>query len=152
MNIENLKYIIEAMLMVSDKPLSLQALCELLEEEQVLIADIKHEIEQLQIDYAGRGIELVEVASGFRFQAAQAYQNYFHRLLHEKPQRYSKALLETLAIIAYRQPVTRADIESIRGVAVSSSIIKTLLEREWIRVVGHKDQSFVSETKRSRPF
>ncbi len=81
----------------------------------------------------------MKVASGYRFQASAAYQPWFYRLLEEKPQRYSKALLETLAIIAYRQPVTRADVEAIRGVAVSSGIMKTLLERDWIRVVGHRD-------------
>ncbi|NNJ72079.1 MAG: SMC-Scp complex subunit ScpB, partial [Enterobacterales bacterium] len=87
----------------------------------------------------GRGIELVEVGSGFRYQGRQEYGAYVSKLWEVKPQRYSRALLETLALIAYRQPVTRADIEEVRGVSVSSSIMKTLLEREWVHVVGHRD-------------
>ena len=125
--------------MVSDSPISAEQLVKLLDELNLTTKEVKSIIEQLHHDYIDRGIELVEVASGYRFQASATYQEWFHRLLQEKPQKYSKALLETLAIIAYRQPVTRADIEAIRGVAVSSSIIKTLIEREWVRVVGHRD-------------
>ncbi len=139
MNIEILKSIVEAMVMVSDSPITAEKLCQTIDELNVKPADIKEAIAELHNDYQDRGIELVEVASGYRFQAAAKYQPWFHRLLQEKPPKYSKALLETLAIIAYRQPVTRADVESIRGVAVSSSIIKTLLERDWIRVVGQRD-------------
>src|SRR5690606_10035661 len=93
----------------------------------------------IQAFYRQRGFELKEVASGYRFQVATAMAPWVSRLWEERPQRYSRALLETLALIAYRQPITRGDIEEIRGVAVSSNIVKTLLEREWIRVVGHKD-------------
>lgn len=139
MNIQTLKNIVEAMLMIADLPLAADKLCQIIDEPAVNTADVRQAIELLQHDYQDRGIELVEVASGFRFQAVAEYQTWFHRLLEEKPQKYSKALLETLAIIAYRQPVTRADIEAVRGVAVSSSIMKTLVEREWIRVVGHRD-------------
>lgn len=136
MNIEN---IIEAILMVSSEPLTAEKLYQTIDETDVKLKDIKLALEVLQKFYQDRGIELIEVASGFRFQARADYKQWFHKLLQEKPQRYSKALLETLAIIAYRQPVTRADVEAVRGVAVSSSIMKTLQEREWIRVVGHRD-------------
>src|SRR5690554_4573769 len=93
----------------------------------------------VQESCADRGYELVEVASGYRFQVRSEYAPWASRLWEERPQRYSRALLETLAIIAYRQPITRGEIEDIRGVAVSTNIVKTLMEREWIRVVGHKD-------------
>jgi segregation and condensation protein B len=96
-------------------------------------------VEQLQQDYAERGIELKEVSSGFRFQVRADYAEWINRLFTERPQRYSRAFLETLAIIAYRQPITRNEIEDIRGVSVSSGIVKTLQEREWVRVVGHRD-------------
>lgn len=139
MQLEIIKNIVESLLFVSEQPLSIDQLMLLFDEGSVSKADIRVALDELENDYQARGIELKQVASGFRFQACADYQLWFHRLLQEKPQRYSKALLETLAIIAYRQPVTRADIEGIRGVAVSSSIIKTLVEREWVRVVGHRD-------------
>lgn len=104
------------------------------EQEQVLQA-----IHGLMEDCAERGVELKEVSSGFRFQARQEFSQWVQRLWEEKPQRYSRALLETLSLIAYRQPITRAEIEEVRGVSVSSTIIKTLQEREWVRVVGHRD-------------
>ncbi|MEX2353510.1 MAG: SMC-Scp complex subunit ScpB, partial [Gammaproteobacteria bacterium] len=94
---------------------------------------------QLQEDYADRGVELREVASGYRFQVKSDYADWVNRLYDEKPQRYSRAFMETLAIIAYRQPITRSEIEDVRGVSVSSGIIKSLQEREWVRVVGHRD-------------
>jgi segregation and condensation protein B len=93
----------------------------------------------LQADYAGRGIDLVEVGSGYRIQVRASMQSWVSRLWEEKPTRYSRALLETLALIAYRQPITRGEIEDVRGVSVSSNIIKTLQEREWIHVVGHRE-------------
>jgi segregation and condensation protein B len=93
----------------------------------------------LQAECEGRGIELVEVASGWRYQVRARFADWVNRLFDEKPQRYSRALLETLAIIAYRQPITRAEIEDIRGVSVSAGIIKTLQEREWVRVVGNRE-------------
>ncbi|MDH5517212.1 MAG: SMC-Scp complex subunit ScpB [Gammaproteobacteria bacterium] len=96
-------------------------------------------ISSLQQDYSGRAMELKEVASGYRFQVRQGYADYVGKLWEEKPSKYSRALLETLVLIAYRQPITRGEIEAIRGVSVSSHIIKTLVEREWVRVVGHRD-------------
>ena len=141
MNRDKIKYIIEAVLMVSDKPLSM-AQIEALFTKDMEVVDrelIKAALEALQADYRDRGIELREVASGYRVQVSSDYAEWVNRLFEERPPRYSRALLETLAIVAYRQPVTRAEIEDIRGVGISSSIIKTLQEREWIRVVGHKD-------------
>ncbi len=141
MNQEKLKCIIEAVLMASDKPLSMARILALFERDMEAIEreEVKTAIEQLQHDYQHRGIELTEVASGYRIQVRSDYAEWVNRLFDERPPRYSRALLETLAIIAYRQPLTRAEIEDIRGVGVSTTIIKTLQEREWIRVVGHKD-------------
>jgi segregation and condensation protein B len=128
--------------MASAKPLTVARLAELFDEEQEQRPAndvIRSALEDIQHECQGRGFELVEVSSGFRFQVVQDVAPWVARLWEEKPQKYSRALLETLSLIAYRQPITRGDIEDIRGVAVSSNIIKTLLEREWIRVVGHKD-------------
>ena len=141
MTAEQLKNILEAALMTTSGTLSLNQFVSLFEKdtEQPEKADIRATLELLQQDYESRGIELKEVASGFRFQVRNEYSQWVNRLFDEKPQRYSRALLETLAIIAYRQPITRGEIEDIRGVSISSSIVKTLQEREWIRVVGHRD-------------
>jgi segregation and condensation protein B len=141
MNEQQLKNILEAILMSSGKALSADKLCQHFvdDEPKPSITDIKKQLKQLQEDYAGRGIELNEVSTGYRFQAVNEYGPWVSKLWEERPQRYSRALLETLALIAYKQPVTRSDIEDVRGVSVSSSIIKTLLEREWVRVVGHRD-------------
>lgn len=140
MKLDKIVRIIEAALLAAGSSLSKERLIELFtEEEKVKPNDIKSAIEQLQQEAEGRGIELVEVASGYRYQARQEYAEWIARLWEERPARYSRALLETLSLIAYRQPATRSDIEQVRGVGVSSSIIKTLLEREWIRVVGHRD-------------
>ena len=141
MNQEKIKNILEAALMVSDKPLGMARLISLFEKdsEEIDRELIKSALDQLQEDYINRGIELREVASGYRVQVRSEYSDWINRLYDERPPRYSRALLETLAIIAYRQPVTRGEIEDIRGVGVSTTIIKTLQEREWIRVVGHKD-------------
>ena len=141
MNTEKIRNIIEAALMVSDKPLSMQQLLSLfeLDAETVDREVIRNVINGLQQEYVDRGIELKEIASGFRVQVKRDYADWVNRLFDEKPPRYSRALLETLAIIAYRQPLTRAEIEDIRGVSVSTNIIKTLQEREWVKVVGHKD-------------
>ncbi|WP_417596773.1 SMC-Scp complex subunit ScpB [Oceanospirillum sp.] len=140
MKTEQLKPVIEAILMVSDQPLALDQIAELFDDyerpSKSLLIDV---LQQLSADYLGRGIELIEVASGWRIQARKEHANRIARLWTERPQKYSRALLETLALIAYRQPVTRGDIEDIRGVSVSSSIMKTLLEREWVRVVGYRD-------------
>ncbi len=140
MKTEQLKPVIEAVLMVSDQPLALDQIAGLFDEyERPAKSVLKDVLQQLSEDYQGRGIELVEVASGWRIQARKEHANRVARLWTEKPQKYSRALLETLALIAYRQPVTRGDIEEIRGVSVSSSIMKTLVEREWVRVVGYRD-------------
>lgn len=141
MNQEKIKNIIEAVLMATDKPLSIARILELFEKDAEAMdrETIKTALDQLQEDYKERGIELCEVASGYRIQVKSDYAEWVNRLFDEKPPRYSRPLLETLAIIAYRQPLTRAEIEDIRGVGVSTTIIKTLQEREWIRVVGHKD-------------
>lgn len=136
----DLKAIIEAALFAADEPLSIHEMQQLfLEHEQPDKQDLRFVVHELQQAYADRPMELVEVASGFRFQVRQAFSPWVSRLWEEKPVRYSRALLETLAIIAYQQPVTRGEIEEIRGVAVSTNIIRTLMEREWVRVIGHKE-------------
>ncbi len=140
MQIEQLKAIIEAALLASTHPLSAQQLDELfVDADEVARGQLAQALEALGEDCAGRGIELQEVASGFRYQVRQQFQRWIGRMWTERPSRYSRALLETLALIAYRQPITRPEIEQIRGVVVSSSIIKTMEEREWIRVVGYRD-------------
>lgn len=137
---EQLQKILEGALLAASKPLTVAQLAELFEEYERPENDvIRAVLEDIQQSCEGRGFELKQVASGFRFQVVQSVATWVGRLWDEKPQRYSRALLETLALVAYRQPITRGDIEDIRGVAVSSNIIKTLLEREWVRVVGHKD-------------
>ncbi|MBQ4853463.1 SMC-Scp complex subunit ScpB [Rhodanobacter sp. B2A1Ga4] len=140
MQIEQLKPIIEAALLASTQPLTVQQLGELFNEaDEVNREQIARTLEALAGDCAGRGIELKEVASGFRYQVRQDVHPWISRMWTERPSRYSRALLETLALIAYRQPITRPEIEQIRGVVVSSNIIKTMEEREWIRVVGYRD-------------
>ncbi len=138
---QQIKNILEALLMSAGKPLSAENLLKHFDEEETRpsITSVRKLIQQLQDDCSGRGIELKEVSSGFRYQARDEYGQWVSKLWEEKPQRYSRALLETLSLIAYRQPVTRADIEDVRGVSVSTSIVRTLLEREWVRVVGHRD-------------
>jgi segregation and condensation protein B len=136
----SLKSILEAVLLTAGEPLNLAALAAVFSEEDCPSdTDICKALEQLGEEYAERGIELSEVASGFRVQAREEVNTWISRLWEERPQRYSRALLETLALIAYRQPITRGDIEEVRGVSVRSNIIRTLQEREWIRVVGHRD-------------
>ncbi|MBL4800027.1 MAG: SMC-Scp complex subunit ScpB [Oleispira sp.] len=140
MELNKLKQIIEAVLMASGEVLSIERLQLLFDDyDQPKSPQIKQALESLMEDFSGRGIELVEVASGYRLQVRKDVAPWVTRLWDEKPQRYSRALLETMSLIAYRQPITRGDIEDVRGVAVSSNIIRTLLEREWIRVVGHRD-------------
>ena len=142
MSRESIKNIIEAALLISGRPLDIQRLSALFESEPSLKPErdeIRAALLALRADYQGRGVELAEVASGFRFQARAEYAGWLQRLFEERPPRYSRALLETLAIIAYRQPVTRAEIEEIRGVSVGSGIVKTLQERGWIKTVGQRD-------------
>jgi len=135
-----IKYIVESVLLASGKPLTLDNILAVFGDGEKPERDqIRDAITALQEDYAERGIELVQVASGYRVQVGQDMEPWVSRLTEEKPQRYSRALLETLALVAYRQPITRGEIEDIRGVSVSSSIMKTLQEREWVRIVGHRD-------------
>jgi segregation and condensation protein B len=140
MQIEQLKPIIEAALLASSQPMTVHQLGDLFSEtDEVSPELIARALEALGGDCEGRGVELKEVASGFRYQVRQDMHAWISRMWTEKPSRYSRALLETLALIAYRQPITRPEIEQIRGVVVSSNIIKTMEEREWIRVVGYRD-------------
>jgi segregation and condensation protein B len=135
-----LRRIVEAALLAAAQPLSLPQLSALFgENEAPTHEEIARAIEELAQDCAERGVELVEVASGFRYQIKQDVHAWVARLWTERQTKYSRALLETLALIAYRQPITRGEIEGIRGVAVSSNMVKTLEEREWIRVVGYRD-------------
>jgi segregation and condensation protein B len=140
MELHQLKRIIEAALLASVQPLTLPQLSSLFDEfDMPAHDDLSRALDQLRSDCAERGVELVEVASGFRYQVHQDVHAFVARLWSERPSRYSRALLETLSLIAYRQPITRAEIEQIRGVSVSTSIVRTLEEREWIRVVGYRD-------------
>lgn len=140
MDRQRLKTIIEAGLLAAGEPLSLERLLGLFPEEEQPDRDALHQaLEDIAADCEGRSLELKEVGSGFRLQVRADLAPWVSRLWEERPARYSRALLETLALIAYRQPITRAEIEDIRGVSVSSSIVRTLQEREWVRVVGHRD-------------
>ena len=140
MNESYLRNVIEAALLAAGTPLSLSDLQRLFEEHtRPSSAQLRAALEQLAAGYAGRGIELKETASGYRIQVRQELAPEISRLWPERAARYSRALLETLALIAYRQPITRAEIEAVRGVAVNSNIIGTVIERGWVRVVGHRD-------------
>jgi segregation and condensation protein B len=135
---EEAKRVLEAALLASQEPLQVQEMKRLFQQE--LGVDVLRKLlEELREEWQGRSIELVNVASGWRFQTRAEFQPYLERMLPEKPPRYSRAVMETLAIIAYRQPVTRGDIEDIRGVAVSSQIIQALENRGWIDTVGHRE-------------
>jgi len=139
-DVEGLVPILEAALLAAGKPMTVAALGALFEEhERPAAEDLRAALAEISERCGGRGFELIEVASGFRFQVREQYSPWVGRLWQESPQKYSRALLETLALIAYRQPITRGEIEEIRGVAVSTNIIRTLHERDWIRVVGHRD-------------
>jgi len=137
---DQLKNILEAALLAAGRPLDLDALTRLFPEgEAPERAAMRVALLALTADYAERGIELVEVGSGYRIQSRPELTEWVSRLWDERPSRYSRALLETLALIAYRQPITRGEIEEVRGVTIASSIMRTLVEREWVRVVGHRD-------------
>lgn len=137
---DKIKNIVEAALFAAGEPLSLDRLLGLFEEEERPEKKALQEVlETLQQESEGRGIELKEISSGYRYQSRSEVSRWVSRLWEERAPRYSRALLETLALVAYRQPITRAEIEDIRGVAVSSSIMKTLQERGWVRIVGHRD-------------
>lgn len=140
MDENEIKFFVEAALFASGRPLSIDQLQNLFDASaQPDKAQIRQAIGGLQQDYEHRGLEIVEVASGFRTQIKASMADQLQRLWEERPPRYSRALFETLALIAYRQPMTRGEIEEIRGVTVSSNIVRSLLERDWIRVVGHRD-------------
>ncbi len=141
MDSEKLKPILEALFAASDKPLSVNQLFDLFtgDLEQPGKDDIRKAIQELTARYEGSGFELKQVASGFRFQVRVDFETWVARMWEQKPPRYSRALMETLALIAYRQPITRGEIEDIRGVSVGTNIIKTLQERDWIKSLGHKE-------------
>jgi segregation and condensation protein B len=139
MEIQQLKNIVEAILLGAGKPLSIDQILTMVGEQEADRHLAREAIAALQSDYESRGIELVQVGSGYRVQIRESMQPWVSRLWEEKPTRYSRALLETLSLIAYRQPITHGEIEEVRGVAVSTSIIRTLLEREWVHVIGHRE-------------
>jgi len=135
-----LKSIIEALIFAADKPQTLENIQSMLAHDLAPSRmSIKEAIQSLMTDYQTRGIQLVEHGGAYRFQTPANYSEWVQRLWEERPHKYSRALLETLALIAYRQPITRGDIEEVRGVAVSSTIMKTLQERSWVRIVGHRE-------------
>lgn len=135
-----LKTIVEALLLAAGEPLAVERLLEVFPEtERPDREALQTALAALAADYRGRGLELVEVANGFRLQVPKAFSPWVSRLWEERAASYSRALLETLALIAYRQPITRGEIEDVRGVSVSSSIMKTLQERGWIKVIGHRE-------------
>src|SRR5512132_2427289 len=132
------KRVLEAALLASSEPVALTELKRLFDED-ISTDTLRHLLGELAEEWKGKAVELVSVASGWRFQTTKDFAPYLERLSPEKPPRYSRAVMETLAIIAYQQPVTRGDIESIRGVAVSTYIIKTLEDRQWVEIVGHRE-------------
>lgn len=135
-----LKQILEAVLMTAGKAMDINQLQQLFDEDDMPEKkQIREALDSLAADDQERAYTLQQVASGWRFQIRESLSPWVSRLWHEKPQKYSRAMLETLALIAYRQPITRGDIEEIRGVAVSSQIMKTLQEREWVKIIGHRD-------------
>ncbi|WP_127021770.1 SMC-Scp complex subunit ScpB [Rheinheimera mangrovi] len=139
-NEQQLLQLVEAAIFASDKPLSVNDLqSTVLESFDLSRKRLQQALAQLQQDYLGRGIQLIETASGFRFQTRADLSEYLALLWPERSPRYSRAVLETLALIAYRQPITRGEIEEVRGVTVSSQIMRTLLDRGWVKVVGHKE-------------
>ncbi len=136
----NLKNTIEALLLSSDEPISADKLYKIISnKEKITKADVLDAIKELEGDYETKEIEVSRVASGYRIQAKKSINDYLNIIFAEKTPRYSRALMETLSIIAYKQPVTRGDIEAIRGVSVSSSIMRTLSDRNWIKIIGYRD-------------
>ncbi|HET9864051.1 MAG TPA: SMC-Scp complex subunit ScpB [Steroidobacteraceae bacterium] len=135
-----LKNVVEAALLAAARPVSVSELLQIFDEQsRPTPKEMRGVLEALAADYEGRGVEIRETANGFRFQVRNDFALEVSRLWPDRPKKYSRALLETLALIAYRQPITRAEIESVRGVAVNPEIVKTLMERNWVRVVGHRD-------------
>jgi len=138
MNTQEAKIVLEAALLCASQPMNVAELRRLFDEE-IAAETVRALLDELRQDWQGRGVQLAALATGWRFQSTPQMAPYLERIHPEKPPRYSRALMETLAIIAYRQPVTRGDIEEIRGVTVSSQLVKTLEERGWIEVIGHKE-------------
>jgi segregation and condensation protein B len=138
MNSEQLKLVLETALLCANEPMSANQLTRLFVEE-IPVTEIEAALAEIQVAWSDKGMELTHLATGWRFQSRLAMREYLDRLTPEKPPKYSRAVMETLAIIAYRQPVTRGEIEEIRGVTVSSNVVKQLEDRGWIEVVGHKD-------------
>jgi segregation and condensation protein B len=137
-DLTEIRSVLEAALLVAGEPVAASQLARMFDPP--LDADVvRRLLDELKADWNGRKIELVQVASGWRFQSRREIQTYLDRLTPERPPRYSRAVMETLAIIAYQQPVTRGDIEAIRGVAVSTNVVKTLEDRQWVEVVGHRE-------------
>ena len=139
MNKSECRKIIESLIFSSPNPISIKQLKDFFSEEDLSGISIQSVIDEIAENYKDSGVQLKKVASGFRFQVAEDCNEWVSNFYPEKPQKYSRALMETLALIIYRQPITRTEIESVRGVSVSSNIIKTLLEREWIKILGYKD-------------
>jgi segregation and condensation protein B len=140
MSLQQLKQIIEAALFVAESPMTASDLQQsVLAELSIDDVQLNQALTELEQEYQPRGVQLVQVASGYRFQTLSSLTPWLSRLWQEQAPRYSRAMLETLSLIAYRQPITRGEIEDVRGVAVSSNIIRTLTERDWIQVVGHKE-------------
>ena len=140
MELNEIKHFVESALLAAGRPLNIDQIKGLFDEGSAPEkSQLREAISSLREEYEARGIEIAEVASGFRVQVKAGMAERLHRLWEERPPRYSRALFETLALIAYRQPMTRGEIEEVRGVSVSSNIVRSLLEREWIRIVGHRD-------------
>jgi segregation and condensation protein B len=134
------KNVIEAALLAAARPVSVAELQQIFDEQsRPTPKELRARLAELATDYEGRGVEIRETANGFRFQVRPDFAREVSRLWPDRPRKYTRALLETLALIAYRQPITRAEIENVRGVAVNPEIVKTLMERSWVRVVGHRD-------------
>lgn len=133
------KKIIESLIFSSPNPISLKQIREFLSDEDLSELSLQNIINEIQVSYENSGVQLVKISSGYRFQVSEDCNEWVSNFYPEKPQKYSRALMETLALIIYRQPITRTEIEAVRGVGVSSNIIKTLLEREWIKILGYKD-------------
>ncbi len=139
MEIKELKHTIEAALLAFDEPLSAKDLLQMFADQEITVTDINQALNALEADYAERSIELKRLARGYRLQTKSSVQHWLQNLQQQKPKKLSRALLETLALIAYRQPITRGEIEDIRGVAVSSKIIHFMMDQDWIRVLGYRD-------------
>ena len=133
------KKIIESLIFSSPNPISLKQIRDFFSNEDLSELSLQNIINEIQISYENSGVQLVKVSSGYRFEVSEDCNEWVSNFYPEKPQKYSRALMETLALIIYRQPITRTEIEAVRGVGVSSNIIKTLLEREWIKILGYKD-------------